>query len=453
MRSLPPVLIAIAGVLLIGCLALGGGGLLLYRTLNGGDGTRNPTTRPTPAPVAGLGDVVALAAGTDHSLALAREPSGQGSVWAWGGNQYGQLGVATAKECGGNTLNAFACSPKPVRVPGLAGATAIAAGANHNLSLVLDPAGQGRVWAWGWNQSGQLGDGTTADRLAPAPLHGLPNIVAIAAGGGHSLALDATGALWQWGNDLAGTTACQPPGWSTSFPCSLAPTRVANLAGATAIAAGSSHSLALLRESSGQGIVLAWGGNEHGQLGDGTTAPQATPVRLANLSGVSAIAAGRDHSLALSRESSGQVSVRAWGNNQYGQLGIASRDACPGPPVGPCSLTPVLLTGQSLISAIAGGDGRTLLLRQDGTVLWLGAYDPDDATGFGSAADACELTPPTTSLAHCKAHPTLVANLTNATAIAVGGQHYLVLVRTPDNRGTVWAWGDNYSGQVGPNTR
>ncbi|MFN8537525.1 MAG: hypothetical protein U0232_08630 [Thermomicrobiales bacterium] len=428
-------LVFIAAGLLLFCLAGAGiGGFLLVRANNAAGGGSYPLQVETPNKVGGLGDVKAIVAGADHSLAL----DADGAVWAWGANQYGQLGVATGKDCGGNTLNAVACSHIPRRVPGLGPVRTVAAGANHSLALGTD----GSVWTWGWNQSGQLGDGTSTDRLAPARVPGLANITALAGGGGQSLALDANGAVWQWGSDLAGTQTCQPPGWSTGFPCNLAPTKVVGLPTVTAIAAASGYNLALASD----GAVWSWGYNELGQLGNGTTTDQPTPARIANLTGITTIAAGRSHAVALAANGD----AWGWGDNAYGTIGTASRDSCQNPAApgltNPCSLTPVKFYGQSDLAAVAAGDSRTLLLRRNGTVLRLGFIEPD-RHGFGSAADACELTPPTTQLANCKAQPTLVADLADVAAIAVGGQHFLALAPDRTGKGTARAWGYNYHGQ------
>src|SRR5207237_1283877 len=121
-----------------------------------------------------------IAAGGSHSVAIASD----GTLLTWGDNSYGQLG-------NGSNSPYFA----PLRVPNLAGVTAVAAGARHMLVLKSD----GTVWAFGSNGSGQLGDGTTTSRATPVQVSGLTNVTAIAAGSFHSLALKADGTLWTWG--------------------------------------------------------------------------------------------------------------------------------------------------------------------------------------------------------------------------------------------------------------
>jgi hypothetical protein len=192
----------------------------------------------------------------------------------------------------------------PVQLQGVSGVSAIATGTDHALVLRSD----GTVWAWGRNTAGQLGNGTTANSLSPAPVPGLTNVIAIAAGNEHSLAIKADGSVWAWGLNNAGQLG---DGTTTSR---TTPVRVLQVAGATAIAAGGLHSLAL----GSDGRLWAWGYNEFGQLGDGTTLDRATPVVIvANASDVAAISGGLTHSLIVKRDGS----VLGWGTNNSGELG------------------------------------------------------------------------------------------------------------------------------------
>jgi alpha-tubulin suppressor-like RCC1 family protein len=138
--------------------------------------------------IPGLNNIVAVAAGNLHNLAL----HANGEVWAWGGNRAGELGM-------GDTL------PRntPVKIPGLSNITAISAGQYPALglygshSLALDRSG--KVWAWGENEFGQLGVGDTLDRNTPQFISGLSRIRSISAGVGGSSAVDSSGRLWVWG--------------------------------------------------------------------------------------------------------------------------------------------------------------------------------------------------------------------------------------------------------------
>src|SRR5581483_5454341 len=215
-------------------------------------------------------------------------------------------------------------------------------GESHSLAVTTD----GSVWAWGGNGSGQLGDGTTTDRATPARVGGLERVTPVAAGGGpygsHSLALDADGTVWAWGDNSHGELG---DGTTTSHPT---PTRVAGLGRVTAIAAGDAHSLALLDD----GSVWAWGNNDAGQLGDATTDARPRPVQVRGLERVTAIAAGTYFSLALTNDGS----VWAWGANGSGQLGHDTSTSCPGfLKDTPCSVVPVPVRAVIKVKLISAG--------------------------------------------------------------------------------------------------
>jgi alpha-tubulin suppressor-like RCC1 family protein len=248
----------------------------------------------------------ALAAGSDFGLAL----TSSGTGLAWGGNEYGQLGDGT-------TL--VRDLPVPVHLPVGVTIKAIAAGEGSTqagfisgaFSLAVTSSGTGL--AWGDNGYGQLGDGTSVVRHLPVPVQ-LPagtTITAIAAGADFSLALTSSGTMLAWGGNEYGEL-----GDGTTLVRHLpVPVKLPANTTIKAIAAGSDFSLAL----TSSGTMLAWGDNGYGQLGDGTSVVRHLPVRVKLPAGttIKAIAAGSDFSLALT--SSG--TVLAWGGNEYGQLG------------------------------------------------------------------------------------------------------------------------------------
>jgi alpha-tubulin suppressor-like RCC1 family protein len=150
----------------------------------------------------------------------------------------------------------------------------------------------GTVRAWGSNDRGRLGDGTTTGRTTPVQVSNLSGAQAIAGGGTHSLALKTDGTVWAWGNSYSGQLGDGTSGTTTGR---TTPVQVSNLSGVKAIAGGGLHSVALKTD----GTVWAWGRNYGGELGDGTSGTdRTTPVQVKNLGGVKAIDAGGYHNLA-----------------------------------------------------------------------------------------------------------------------------------------------------------
>ncbi len=255
-----------------------------------------------------------IAVGSNHTLAF----QNNSTIRAWGFNGFGQLGNGVTAS--NQTPNSWV--PVAVRKSkskdSLTGVIAVAAGGYHSLALDRDS----NVWSWGKYTNGQLGRGNsafvnlssqTADRVQ-LPISGsyLSGATKLAAGGLHSLALIG-GNVWAWGDNVYG----QVGNGSTINTNVLYPEQVtAILTHGTIvqIAAGGSHSLAL----DSLGNVWGWGYNYFGQVGDGTRIDRYTPVSVTGLSGITMIAAGLDHSLAYNATTD---SLYAWGFNQYGQLG------------------------------------------------------------------------------------------------------------------------------------
>jgi len=297
----------------------------------------------TPVQVSGLSGAAAIAGGEGHSLALKSD----GTVWAWGDGEWGQLGD-------GNFYNNLPYGvATPVQVSSLSAVTAIACGDNHSLALKSD----GTVWAWGVGDKGQLGDGTfhtmgNQGVATPAQVNGLSGVVAIAGGFSESLALKSNGTVWTWGRGSEGQLG-DGNFYNTSPNGVATPVQVSGLSNVVAIAGGWLHNLALKSD----GTVWAWGNGQYGQLGDGNFYPHdgvAAPVQVSGLSHVLAIACG-EHSLALTSDGM----VWAWGIGQHGELGDGNFYTSP--PNGVA--TPILAStlGQP-VTAIAAGRQHSLAL-------------------------------------------------------------------------------------------
>ena len=380
-------------------------------------GAGSITQRNTPVQVSGglKGGAISIAAGSDHTIAL----KGDGTVWAWGSNGSGQLGIGTS---GTGTEKRT-----PVQVPGLSNVIAIAAGNDHSLALKSD----GTVWAWGWNNSGQLGNVSTTSSNVPVQVRSistatyLTGVSAIAAGGNHSLAL-VNGMVLEWGAVNSKTRPTAMSSLSTDV---------------IAIAAGYNHSLAL----KSNGTVWAWGSNSNGQLGNGGTTNSSAPVQVLkgasvnadespNLERVAAISAGNNHSVALTSDGK----VWSWGQNDKGQLGNNSytNSSTPVGVVGGGGGSASPLTG---VSAISAGSDHSLALQSNGTVsAWghnlfgqLGVNNDDEDRNTYALVSGVDGN----------------GYLNNAMAIAGGGCHSVAL--TSD--GKVLTWGLNFRGQLGNN--
>jgi alpha-tubulin suppressor-like RCC1 family protein len=204
-----------------------------------GDGTFNNTNKPEE--IVGS-NVTAVAAGFGHSLFLKAD----GSLWAMGFNQYGQLGDGTT-DSGTYETN----QPEQILASGV---TAIATGEYHSLFLKSD----GSLWAMGYNDDGQLGDGTFNDTNQPEQIVAT-GVTAIGAGAYHSLFLKSDGSLWVMGFDYYGQL-----GDYAIYDKVYRPEEIV-ASGVTAVAAGGQHSLILKSD----GSLWAMGDNLEGQLGDG----------------------------------------------------------------------------------------------------------------------------------------------------------------------------------------
>jgi len=416
------------------------------RNYNGqlGDGNM-PTDHYTPVQVVTehtgepLTGVIAVAAGDYHTVALRED----GTVWAWGANDFGQLGDGTD---GTDRDKALQVITEPGGGP-LTGVVAITAGWCHTVALKDD----GTVWAWGNNGLGQLGDGTTDSSTTPVQtvmeLGGDPlaGVAAVAAGYRHNVVLKEDGTVWAWGDNYAG----QLGDGNTDTP-SYTPVPVKGYAGegtlngVAAVTTGTSHTVAL----KGDGTVWAWGYNDSGQLGDGTSGTNKdTPVRTLAYEGevaleeVAAVAAGKIHSLAVKEDGT----VWAWGYNGYGQLGDGT-----GAP-GTDSDVPVQVVlefgGDPLteVTAVAAGDFHTVAVKDDGEekTVWTWGYNSYGQLGNGTSGEGTDSGVPVQVVMESEGDP-----LTGVTQVASGLQHTVALKED----GTVWAWGRNNYGQLGDGT-
>jgi alpha-tubulin suppressor-like RCC1 family protein len=203
----------------------------------------------TPTPVAVRFDAVNVVSTSDHVLALTRT----GTVYAWGSGSKGQLGIGPLPTVHFKTRSAGVMpeAPYPVLIAGLTGVTAIAAGNGHSLALLND----GTLRAWGQNDRGQVGDGTTINRDRPAAVRGVTNAVAIAAGSYFSLAVLADGTVMEWGAGIQQSDA----------RARTTPALVVGARGVRSAVAGLWNVAAITQT----GDVMTWGDSAHYETGRG----------------------------------------------------------------------------------------------------------------------------------------------------------------------------------------
>ena len=353
-----------------------------------------------PLPPVAPGRLTSICAGGYHSLALDE----RGNAWAWGWNGFGQLADGSATD-------------RFVPVVGFASAVGslagVSAGGLHSVALDVVSS----TWAAGFNEDGQLGDGSRSARDAPVHTR-LPEdivLVSVSAGDFHTLALDQHGEAWAWGWNGNGQL-----GDGSTLDRS-APVRIQVPAGTTfaSVAAGGFHSVAIDQD----GAAWGWGANQLGEVGDGTQEQRVVPVRVAMPAAASftRVAAGEQHSVALDQRGN----VWAWGRNDHGQLGDDSVMSRPVP-------TEVSMPAQVAFSRVSAGGFHTLALDLDGRA-WSWGRNEDGQLGDASL----------------DGHRTPVQvdapEATTFVDVTAGYHHSMAL----DDLGNAWAWGRNLSGQLG----
>ncbi|OPH57176.1 hypothetical protein BC351_25230 [Paenibacillus ferrarius] len=407
-----------------------------------------------PSQVNGLPEITNIGVGSNFTFAIGKDES----LWAWGSNSYSQLGDETLNNQASpiQTLVRNWLNP-PVLQPG------------EGTVMIHDPKSQplaagdsdtfvihnNRVYGWGSNSFGQLGDGTRTAAPAPKVLN-VDNIVAVDAGDAHTVAVKADGSLWTWGQNFLGQLGDGTTNSSSS------PVQVNSLKGVVAAGAGSNHTIALLNNGSvwsfgdntyGQlghdktaatnqivqlshivaisagsnfnlalentGKIWAWGDNTSGQLGDGTLAGKQQPVEISGLTGVIAMSAGKNFALALKEDGT----VWAWGFNGFGQLGDGTTTS---------QKKPVQVAALPAAKSVYAGSYHSLAIDSDGKV-WAWGQNM-----FGQLGDDSKKN---------QSKPVQIKGIVKASAAAVGGYHNVI----KDSNGSIWTWGGNYSGQLGNN--
>ncbi len=329
--------------------------------------------------------------------------SSDGKVWGWGNNIYGQVGNNNNNE-----------QHLPVDISTNIGSDVMVMDGGEGSGYALKS--DGTVLAWGRNDSGQLGNGSTTDSLTPVTVTGLSSVTSIANWWHTAYAVESNGTLWGWGENSAGQLGSGTVG-NSSVPVQI--TGLSNVKSVACIpASGVSKADTYILKN--DGTVWDWGDNAYGQLGDGTIIDRADPVKVQGLSGVIHIACMGGTGYALKADGS----VWAWGRNNFGQLG--NNDTTD-------SSVPVQVHNLSGIIDIAGGDCCGYALKPDNTV-WSWGWNGNGVLGDNTTTDRHE--------------PVQVSGLVNVVAID-GGRDSGYAIKTD---GTIWSWGSNGAGELGDNT-
>lgn len=309
-----------------------------------GDGTK--TSRTAPVAVGYFNDWTTVEAGYVSSYGLRRG----GSLWAWGDNAYGQLGVGTTTD-----------ATRPLRVSSPATFTAVAAGLQHALAIRSD----GTLWAWGRNGHGQLGIGTRETKTRPVRVGTDSDWVAVWAGGNFSAGMRADGSTWIWGCDYDGQLArSDTRQWYEYEHAAHDITTPVLLSGSGVVDAlflGGYHALARWAPGTmSAGTLTSWGSNRFGQLGNGEqdVVRDTSPGAILGGTTYALVAPGAFHTLALRTDGI----LEAWGRNDSGQCGTGSTAST--------LVQPSVVPSITGVADLAGGESHSLALVPGQSALW-----------------------------------------------------------------------------------
>jgi alpha-tubulin suppressor-like RCC1 family protein len=309
---------------------------------------------------------------------------------------------------------------------------------------VLSIKANGTLWAWGYNSSGQLGNGTTINKSIPTQIGTANDWRVVNAGEIHSVALKANGTLWAWGqlsNGVAGirstpiqigtandwqsiatgayhNLAIKNDGtlWSWVFSNGSSFTQIGTANDWKAVFAGGYSSFAIKFD----GTLWAWGYNNDGQLGDGTNTYRNSPIQIGTATDWKTLASSSLHTLAIKTDST----LWAWGNNYYGQLGTGLTLN---------TNVPTQVGTAADWESISAGDFYSLALKTNNS-LWAWGQN-----NYGQLGDSTLVN---------KSTPVMIGTGKDWVFVSAGISHSLAL----EAGNLVWTWGRNNYGQIGNGT-
>lgn len=355
----------------------------------------------TPAVAADHWDMVSGGLWYTHAI------KSDGTLWGWGYNAYGQVGDGTA---GTDRL-----SPVQIGID----RTWVWVGHGFNCSFAIKA--NGTLWAWGLNNGGQLGDGTTTERHYPVQIGVATTWVSVSAGWNHAIGIRSDGTIWGWGWNNYGEVG---DGTNTQR---LTPVQIGSDTNWAEVSAGGWHSLA--RKTTG--TIWAWGRNyvvdeghtNQGMIGDNTNTNRNAPVDVSNAKTWTKIAASYVMSAGITNDGK----LWSWGGGHLGELGLGDTDA---------RLVPTQIGTATTWTAIAPKNDTAHALRSDGT-LW--AWGDNF---YGQLGDGTDVSDPS------KLTPFQIGALTTWASVSRAYYHAVAL----KTGGSLWVWGRNDHGQLGDGT-
>jgi len=331
---------------------------------------------------------ISVTAGNNHTLILAAD----GTIYSWGANDNGQLGVGDTEARSAVTKIGTANNWRT-----------LSAGDYHSVALKTNAT----LWTWGFNAYGQLGIGNTNNQTIPLQIGSDSDWKIGSAGVGHTLAIKDDGSFWTWGRNDYGQLGFGDTVNRTT------PTQLGNDTDWNNGITGNGYTIGLKNN----GTLWSWGDNEYGELGLGDTVNRNTPNQIGNASDWSAIEAGIAHVIAIKTDGT----LWVWGRNNYGQLGLAdmiNRN------------TPFQLGTYACWKVVVANDDYSTAIRSDGT-LWTWGRNDYGQLGVGDTIT--------------RTIPTQITMSTDWKLIGAG-DGYTIALKT---NGALWAWGRNDKGQLG----
>ena len=365
-------------------------------------GLSDQTHRSSPAQIGALSTWVQVAAGNRHVMLI----QSNGTLWACGYNSSGQLGL-------NDTVTRFS----PVQVGALSIWARVSSGSNHSMAITS----QGTLWSWGDNGSGQLGlnTNTIPSISSPAQVGSLSVWSQVASGDKFNLLLQNTGTLWSCGYNLQGQL-----GLNTTLGGVSSLVQIGSFSIWSQVACGQFHSLAI----TSLGTLWAWGNNNNGQLGINTVT-QSSPLQVGTLSIWTRISCGYATTAVLAN--TGQLN--AFGNNSFGQLGLNTLTNFSSP----------IQVGSTPWSQISCAKGyQTAAIQSNGT-LWMWGNNNFGQLGLSDTTN--------------RSSPVQVGTISFWSQVSSGSSHTAAIQRVDQTNpqsipGSLWAWGQNSSGELGLNT-